>query len=246
MEIKRKGNRPYNQMREIKITKGFLKYASGSCLIEIGDTKVICAVNYEDKVPQWLKDTGNGWITAEYSLIPSSTQERIPRSSISSGRTQEIQRMIGRSLRGVVDLKRIGERTFWVDCDVIQADGGTRVAGVIGGFIALVECLSRLKNSGLINVPVLKNYLGAISVGIVHNNILLDLDYAEDSIASVDLNVVMTGSGEFIEIQGTAEGYPFTKKQLDQLLSLAEKGINEIIEIEKEILKDEIMFLLGD
>lgn len=245
MEIKRKGNRPYDQIREIKITKGFLRYAAGSCLIEIGDTKVICAVNYEDKVPQWLKDTGNGWITAEYSLLPSSTQERIPRSSISSGRTQEIQRMIGRSLRGVVDLKRIGERTFWVDCDVIQADGGTRIAGVIGGFIALVECLNKLKNSGLINVPVLKNYLGAISVGIVHGNILLDLDYAEDSIASVDLNVVMTGSGEFIEIQGTAEGYPFTKKQLDQLLSLAEKGINKIIEIEKEVLKDEIMFLLG-
>lgn len=245
MEIKRKGNRPYDEIREIKITKGFLRYAAGSCLIEIGDTKVICAVNYEDKVPQWLKDTGNGWITAEYSLLPSSTQERIPRSSLSSGRTHEIQRMIGRSLRGVVDLKRIGERTFWVDCDVIQADGGTRIAGVIGGFIALVDCLNKLKNSGLISVPVLKDYIGAISVGIVHGNVLLDLDYSEDSLASVDLNVVMTGGGEFIEIQGTAEGYPFTKKQLDQLLNLAEKGINKIIEIEKEILKNEIIFLLG-
>jgi ribonuclease PH len=246
MEIKRKGNRPYDEIREIKITKGFLKYAGGSCLIEIGDTKVICAVNYEDKVPQWLKNTGNGWITAEYSLLPSSTQERTPRTSLSSGRTQEIQRMIGRSLRGVVDLKRIGERTFWVDCDVIQADGGTRIAGVIGGFIALVECLNKLKISGLINVPVLKDYIGAISVGIVYNNILLDLDYSEDSLASVDLNVVMTGSGEFVEIQGTAEGYPFTKKQLGQLLELAEKGIKKVIEIEKEILKDEIMFLLGN
>ncbi|HOK56576.1 MAG TPA: ribonuclease PH [bacterium] len=245
MEIRRKGNRPYDELREIKITKGFLKYAAGSCLIEMGDTKVICAVSYEDKVPQWLKDTGNGWITAEYSLLPSSTQERIPRSTLSSGRTHEIQRMIGRSLRGVVDLKRIGERTFWVDCDVIQADGGTRVAGVIGGFIALVDCLNKLKNSGLISVPVLKDYIGAVSVGIVHNNILLDLDYSEDSLASVDLNVVMTGSGEFIEIQGTAEGYPFTKKQLDHLLTLAEKGISKIIEIEKEVLKNEIIFLLG-
>jgi len=245
MEIKRKGNRAYDEIREIKITKNFLKTAKGSCLIEIGETKVICAVNYEDKVPQWLKDTGNGWITAEYSLLPSSTSERIPRTSLSSGRTHEVQRMIGRSLRGIVDLKRIGERTFWVDCDVIQADGGTRIAGVIGGFVALVECLNRLKNSGLIRVPVLKDYIGAVSVGIVHGNILLDLDYSEDSLASVDLNVVMTWSGEFIEIQGTAEGYPFTKKQLEQSLILAEKGIKKIIEIEKEILKDEIMFLLG-
>lgn len=147
--------------------------------------------------------------------------------------------------RGVVDLKKIGERTFWVDCDVIQADGGTRIAGIIGGFIALVECLNKMKNSGLLRVPVIKDYLGAISVGIVQGNLLLDLDYSEDSIASVDLNVVMTGSGEFIEIQGTAEGYPFTKKQLEQLLQLAEKGIKRVIEIEKEVLKDEIMFLLG-
>ncbi len=246
MEIRRKGNRAYDEIRQIKIKKNFLKYAAGSCLIELGDTKVICAVNYEDRVPQWLKDTGNGWITAEYSLLPSSTTERIPRTSISSGRTQEVQRMIGRSLRGVVDLKRIGERTFWVDCDVIQADGGTRIAGVIGGFIALVECLNKMKNSGLIRVPVLKDYIGAISVGIVHGNILLDLDYSEDSLASVDLNVVMTGSGEFIEIQGTAEGYPFTKKQLEELLALAEIGIKKIIDMEKEILKDEIMFLLGN
>jgi len=246
MEIKRKGNRAFDEIREIKIKKNFLKYASGSCLIELGDTKVICAVNYEDKVPTWLKDTGNGWITAEYSLLPSATTERVPRSSILSGRTQEIQRMIGRCLRGVVDLKRIGERTFWIDCDVIQADGGTRIAGIIGGFVALIECLNKMKNSSLIKVPVLKDYIGAISVGIVHGNLLLDLDYSEDSIASVDLNVVMTGKGEFIEIQGNAEGYPFTKKQLEQLLNLAEKGIKKVIEIEKEILKDEIMFLLSN
>ncbi|MCM8772343.1 MAG: ribonuclease PH [Candidatus Omnitrophica bacterium] len=246
MEIKRKGGRAYDEIRELKITKNFLKFAKGSCLIELGDTKVICAVNYEDKVPQWLKDTGNGWITAEYSLLPSATTERIQRSTILSGRTQEIQRMIGRSLRGIVDLKRIGERTFWIDCDVIQADGGTRIASVIGGFVALVECFNKMKNLGLIRVPVLKDYIGAISVGIVQGNLLLDLDYSEDSLASVDMNIVMTGNGEFIEIQGTAEGYPFTKKQLEQLLSLAEKGIKKIIEIEKEVLKDEIMFLLGD
>lgn len=245
MEIKRKGNRGYNEIREIKIFKSFLKYACGSCLIELGDTKVICAVNYEDKVPQWLKDTGTGWITAEYSLLPSSTQERTPRVSITSGRTHEIQRMIGRSLRGVVDLKKLGERTFWIDCDVIQADGGTRVAGIIGGFIAFVECLNKMRNSGLIKVPVIRDYLGAISVGIVYNNLLLDLDYSEDSIASVDMNVVMTGNGELIEIQGTAEGFPFTKNQLYQLLNLAEIGIKKVIEIEKEVLKDEIMFLLG-
>lgn len=245
MEIKRKGGRAYDQIREIKITKGFLKYALGSCLIEMGETKLICAVNYEDKVPQWLKDTGQGWITAEYSLLPSSTMERTPRTSNLSGRTYEIQRMIGRCLRAVVDLKRIGERTFWIDCDVIQADGGTRTAGIIGGFISFVEGLNKLKTSGLIRVPVLRDYLGAISVGIVRGNKFLDLDYSEDSIAWVDLNVVMTGKGEFVEIQGTAEEYPFTKKDLDELLSLAEKGIKEIIEKEKEVLKDEIEFLLG-
>ena len=246
MEIKRKSGRGYEELREIKITRGFLKYALGSCLIEMGDTRVICAVNIEDKVPQWLKDTGSGWITAEYSLLPSSTSERVPRSINLSGRSQEIQRMIGRSLRGIIDLKKLEERTLWVDCDVIQADGGTRTAAITGGFIAIVEALSKLRKSGNLKVPIIRDYLGAVSVGIVHGNFLLDLDYSEDFVASVDMNVVMTGSGEFVEIQGTAEGYPFKKGELEKLLSLAEKGIKKIIEIEKEILKDEIKFLLGN
>ena len=246
MEIKRKSGRGYEELREIRITRGFLKYALGSCLIEMGDTKVICAVNIEDKVPQWLKDTGSGWITAEYSLLPSSTSERVPRSINLSGRSQEIQRMIGRSLRGIIDLKKLEERTLWIDCDVIQADGGTRTAAINGGFIAIVEALTKLRKSGNLKVPIIRDYLGAVSVGIVHGNFLLDLDYSEDFVASVDMNVVMTGSGEFIEIQGTAEGYPFKKGELEKLLSLAEKGIKKIIEIEKEILKDEIEFLLGN
>jgi len=246
MEMKRKGNRGYDKIRELKITKNFLKYAAGSCLIEMGDTRVLCAANIEEKVPIWLKDSGNGWVTAEYSLLPSSTSERVPRNSNLSGRSQEIQRMIGRSLRGVVNLKNLGERTIWVDCDVLQADGGTRTAAVTGGFISLVLALNSLKKANLIRIPVIKDYLAGISVGIVYGNYLLDLDYSEDSVASVDMNIIMTGSKEFVEIQGTGEGYAFSKKQLDALIILAEKGIDEIIQIEKEIIKDEIEFLLGN
>ena len=246
MEMKRKGNREYDEIRELKITKNFLKYAAGSCLIEMGDTRVLCAANIEEKVPVWLKDSGSGWVTAEYSLLPSSTSERIPRNSNLSGRSQEIQRMIGRSLRGVVNLKNLGERTIWIDCDVLQADGGTRTAAVTGGFISLVLALNNLKKANLIKIPIIKDYLAGISVGIVYGNYLLDLDYSEDSVASVDMNIIMTGSKEFVEIQGTGEGYAFSKKQLDTLITLAEKGIDEIIQIEKEIIKDEVEFLLGN
>ena len=246
MEMKRKGNREYDEIRELKITKNFLKYAAGSCLIEMGDTRVLCAANIEEKVPVWLKDSGSGWVTAEYSLLPSSTSGRIPRDSNLSGRSQEIQRMIGRSLRGVVNLKNLGERTIWIDCDVLQADGGTRTAAVTGGFISLVLALNNLKKANLIRIPVIKDYLAGISVGIVYGNYLLDLDYSEDSVASVDMNIIMTGSKEFVEIQGTGEGYAFSKKQLDTLITLAEKGIDEIIQIEKEIIKDEVKFLLGN
>ena len=246
MEMKRKGNRGYDEIRELKITKNFLKYAAGSCLIEMGDTRVLCAANIEEKVPAWLKDSGSGWVTAEYSLLPSSTSERIQRSSNLSGRSQEIQRMIGRSLRGVINLRNLGERTIWVDCDVLQADGGTRTAAVTGGFISLVLALNNLKKANLIRIPIIKDYLAGISVGIVYGNYLLDLDYSEDSVASVDMNIIMTGSKEFVEIQGTGEGYAFSKKQLDTLITLAEKGIDEIIQIEKEIIKDEIEFLLGN
>ena len=246
MEMKRKGNRGYDEIRELKITKNFLKYAAGSCLIEMGDTRVLCAANIEEKVPVWLKDSGSGWVTAEYSLLPSSTSERIPRNSNLSGRSQEIQRMIGRSLRGVVNLKNLGERTIWIDCDVLQADGGTRTAAVTGGFISLILALNNLKKANLIRIPIIKDYLAGISVGIVYGNYLLDLDYSEDSVASVDMNIVMTGSKEFVEIQGTGEGYAFSKEQLDTLITLAEKGIDEIVQIEKEIIKDEVEFLLGN
>jgi len=246
MEIKRKGNRKNDEIREIKITKNFIKYAAGSCLIEIGDTRVLCTANIEEKVPVWLKDSGNGWVTAEYSLLPSSTSERIPRSSNLSGRSQEIQRMIGRSLRGIINLKNLDERTIWIDCDVLQADGGTRVASVTGGFISLVLALNNLKKTNHLRLPIIKDYLAGISAGIVYGNYLLDLDYSEDSVASVDMNLIMTGSNEFIEIQGTGEGYSFTKEQLNNLIILGEKGIKDIIEIEKKIIKDEIEFLLGN
>ena len=245
MELKRRGNRSLEDIREIKITKNYLKYALGSCLIEIGDTRVVCSVNSEDRVPLFLKGTDSGWLTAEYSLLPSSTSERVARNSNLTGRSQEIQRMIGRSLRGVLDVKKIGERTIWVDCDVLQADGGTRTAAVTGGFIALVEGLSKLKKARLIKLPLLRDYLAAISVGIVYGNKVVDLDYSEDSTASLDLNVVMTGKGEFVEIQGTAEGHPFTGNELTELLVLAGKGINRIVEIQRKALKDEIEFLLG-
>jgi len=245
MEIKRRAGRAFDQTREIKITKNFIKYALGSCLIEMGDTKVVCSVNSEDKVPFFLKGTDSGWLTAEYSLLPSSTSERVPRNSNLTGRSQEIQRMIGRSLRGVLDVKKIGERTLWIDCDVIQADGGTRAAAVTGGFIALVEGLSKLKKARLIKLPLLRDYLAAVSAGIVYGNKVVDLDYSEDSEASVDFNVAMTGGGEFIEIQGTAEGYPFSQEELAGLLKLAEKGIKDIVEVQKRVLKDEIEFLLG-
>ncbi|MBN1445402.1 MAG: ribonuclease PH [Candidatus Omnitrophica bacterium] len=245
MEIKRRAGRAFDQIREIKITKNFIKYALGSCLIEMGDTKVVCSVNAEDKVPLFLKGTDSGWLTAEYALLPSSTSNRVPRNSNLTGRSQEIQRMIGRSLRGVLDVKKIGERTLWVDCDVIQADGGTRAAAVTGGFVALVEGLSKLKKARLIKLPLLRDYLAAVSAGIVYGNKVIDLDYSEDSEASVDFNVAMTGGGEFIEIQGTAEGYPFSQEELAELLKLADKGIKDIIEVQKKVLKDEIEYLLG-
>ncbi|HOL22057.1 MAG TPA: ribonuclease PH [bacterium] len=244
--MKRRGGRGFEEMREIKITKGILKYAMGSCLIEMGDTKVLCAVNIDDKVPLFLKGTDSGWLTAEYALLPSSTSERVTRSSNLTGRSQEIQRMIGRSLRAVLDLKKVGERTIMVDCDVIQADGGTRAASITGGFIALVEALSKLKKARLIKLPLLRDYLAAISAGIVHGEKLVDLDYYEDSEAGVDFNVVMTGKGEFVEIQGTAEGSPFTEKDLMDLLRIAGSGIKSIIKIEKEVLKDDIELLLGN
>jgi len=226
-----------DQLRKINIDRGFIKYAEGSCLIEMGNTRVITTATVEEKVPMFLRGKQEGWITSEYGMLPRATQSRIIRDRV-SGRSMEIQRLIGRSLRSVVDLKKLGERTIWVDCDVIQADGGTRMASVIGGFVSLVDCLDKLyKQAKITSLPV-KDILGAISVGIVRGNYLLDLTYYEDSDATVDMNVVMKANGEFVEIQGTAEKGAFSKDDLDKLLALAKKGIEDIIDSERNILKD--------
>lgn len=234
-------NRKYDELRNIKITRNYLKHPQGSVLMEMGDTKIICTVMIEDRVPRFLKGKGSGWVTAEYSMLPGSTQSRkvrgVTRGKI-DGRTQEIQRLIGRSLRGVVDLEKLGERTLWADCDVIQADGGTRTASITGGFVAMVEALNWLYKEGEIEEIPVTNFMSAISVGIVDGKALLDLCYAEDYKASVDMNVIMTDENEFIEIQGTGEGDTYSKKELDDLLELAEKGNNELIIREKEILGD--------
>lgn len=237
----RTGGRQDDEMRPVTITRGYLKYAEGSALIEIGDTKILCAASVEERVPQFLKDSGQGWITAEYGLLPRSTTTRTPREGIAgrvSGRTSEIQRLVGRSLRGVANLKKLGERTIVIDCDVIQADGGTRTAAVTGGFVALAESLDLLKDEGRIKEDPLLDYVAAISVGTVEGRILLDLSYAEDSIAEVDMNVVMTGRGLLVEVQGTAEKVPFSRGDLDALLDLATSGIEELHDLQRRAVAD--------
>ncbi|MGI6514818.1 MAG: ribonuclease PH [Syntrophomonadaceae bacterium] len=236
--MRNNGRRP-DEMRPVKITPNYLKYAEGSVLIEAGDTRVICAASVEDKVPPFLKGTGSGWVTAEYGLLPRSTETRNVREASRgkvSGRTSEIQRLVGRSLRAAVDFEALGERTIWIDCDVIQADGGTRTASITGAFVAMCLAMRVLKEQGLIERMPVKDYVAAISVGIVDDEVILDLDYAEDSRAEVDMNVVMNGQGEFIEIQGTAEGKPFTRTQMDRLLDLAAGGIRELIDIQMGII----------
>lgn len=228
-----------DQMRPVNIVPGFTKYPDGSVLMEAGNTRVICSAMVEDKVPSFLKGTSSGWVTAEYSLLPSSTETRTQREATKgkiSGRTSEIQRLIGRALRAVVDLTKLGERTIWVDCDVIQADGGTRTASITGSFVALYLALKKLQEAGTIETIPVKDFVAAISVGIVDGEKVLDLEYIEDSRADVDMNVVMTGKGEFVEIQGTAEGDPFSRKELDSLLELAAKGIQELITLQKSII----------
>jgi len=237
----RKDKRNPDEIRQIKVQRNFIKYAEGSCFIEAGNTKVICTASLEKSVPHFLKGTGSGWVTAEYSMLPRSTQTRNLRDRISL-RAFEIQRLIGRALRSVVNLKELGEKTIWIDCDVVCADGGTRTTSIIGGFIALVDCLNKLLNEGIIKTLPIKDFLGATSVGIWHNQYILDLTYEEDVEADVDMNVVMTGKGEFVEIQGTAEGKTFSKKDLDNLLSLAKKGIEEIIDLERNLFKDILNF----
>lgn len=238
-DMKRIDGRELDELRPIKITRNFNRYAEGSVLIEVGNTKVICTASIEDKVPPFQKGTGKGWITSEYSMIPRATETRNQREATKgkqSGRTMEIQRLIGRALRSVVDLNAIGERTIWIDCDVIQADGGTRTASITGAFIALVDALNKLVKKGtLSNLPI-KNFVAAVSCGILGGNKLLDLCYIEDSNALVDMNIVMTDKGEFVEIQGTGEGGPFSKEDFNELLKLAEIGLNKIINIQKRTL----------
>ena len=214
-------------------------HPAGSVLIQMGNTKVICAATVEEKVPSFLRNKNSGWVTAEYSMLPSSTNTRTAREASRgklSGRTQESQRLIGRSLRTVIDLKKLGERTIWLDCDVIQADGGTRCASITGAFMAMVLALKKLKKEKLIDEIPIKDYVAAVSVGIVNGKKMLDLDYNEDSNADVDLNVVKTGSGGYVEIQGTAEQEPFDDKQLAGLLKFADKGIKELIALQKKIV----------
>ncbi len=231
--------RGWNEMRRIQITRDFVSSAKGSVLIEIGDTRVICAASLEDRVPPFLKNSGRGWLTAEYAMLPASTPQRNARESASGkikGRTHEIQRLIGRSLRAVTDMAAFGERTIFIDCDVIQADGGTRTASITGGFIALVDAARRLKEEGLIERFPVNDFISAISVGIVDGEVLLDLDYAEDSHADVDMNVVMTGSKGIVEIQGTAEAEPFQRELLDKMIDTADAGISQLTEKQKELL----------
>ena len=239
--MERIGNRNYDQLRNVNITRNYLKHPHGSVLMEMGDTKVICTAMVEDKVPPFLKGTGNGWITAEYSMLPGSTEHRKIRDAAKGkieGRTQEIQRLIGRSLRGVIDLKKIGERTIWIDCDVIQADGGTRTASITGGFVALVDALNYLYEKKEIEHIPINNFVSAVSVGIVDGIPILDLNYGEDYRAEVDMNIIMTDDNKFVEIQGTGEEYVFSREELNKLLDLAEKGNNELIIKQKEALGD--------
>ncbi len=235
----RSNGRSFNQIREIKVTKNYIIHPHGSVLFQMGGTRVICSASIDNKVPSFLRDKGQGWVTAEYSMLPSSTNTRTTREASKgklSGRTQEIQRLIGRSLRSIVDLEQLGERTVWIDCDVIQADGGTRCASITGAFIALMLAMKKLKKNGVIDKIPVRDYVAAISVGIVGGKNLLDLDYSEDSGADVDLNIIKTGSGGFVEIQGTAEREPFTDKQMNKMLALANKGISQLIATQKKMI----------
>ena len=233
-------NRKSDELRPLIIKRHFTKYAPGSVLVETGNTKVICTASIEESVPPHVKNTGEGWITAEYSMLPSSTPTRAPRESTKgkvSGRTHEIQRLIGRSMRSIIDLALLKERTIWIDCDVIQADGGTRTAAITGSYVALMDAIQLLKSKDMIKENPVLNSIAAVSVGIVNGVVLLDLCYAEDAAAQVDMNIVMTGDGKFIEIQGTGEEYTFNDNQLAEMLRMAKKGIIEITEIQKKALE---------
>jgi ribonuclease PH len=239
MSFERTDARANSELREVKITTGYLPYAEGSVLIEMGNTRVICAASLEERVPPFLRNSGQGWLTAEYAMLPRSTQQRTSRETGRggpSGRTHEIQRLIGRSLRAVADMKALGERTITIDCDVLQADGGTRTAAITGAYVAFALAGKRLLKSGKVSRSVVTNQVAAVSVGLVSNTALLDLKYDEDSRAEVDMNVVCTGDGRFIEVQGTAEREPFSRSQMDDLLALATGGIDVLIKLQKEAI----------
>ena len=233
-------NRARDELRPLIIKRRFTKYAPGSVLVETGNTKIICTASIEETVPPHIKNTGEGWLTAEYSLLPSSTPTRAPRESVKgklTGRTHEIQRLIGRSLRSIINLALLKERTIWIDCDVIQADGGTRTAAITGSYVALMDAVQWLMSKGLVKENPVLNSIAAVSVGIVNDDVLLDLCYAEDAAAQADMNIVMTGNGKFIEIQGTGEEYTFNDEQLTEMLDMAKKGIREITEIQRQTLE---------
>jgi len=235
--------RAANQLRSVKITPGFISQAEGSVLIEIGRTRVICTATVEEAVPPFLKGTNKGWITSEYAMLPRATNTRTPRESTSgrkSGRTHEIQRLIGRALRASIELEKLGERQIWIDCDVIEADGGTRTASITGAFIAVSQAIQRLVKSKKVAENPIRSHVAAVSVGIVKKVPMLDLNYVEDSSADVDFNLVMTDRDEFVEIQGTAEKFPFSTSALNELVQLGRQGIQELIQMQKNILKDQL------
>ena len=236
----RLSNRSSDALRPASLTPGYARYAEGSCLVKFGDTHVLVTASLEEKAPPFLKGSGKGWVTAEYGMLPRSTHERMRREAAAgkqSGRTQEIQRLVGRSLRAICDLTAIGERQIVIDCDVLQADGGTRTAAITGGYVALAQCITFMQKTGMANRPVLKDNVAAISCGIIKGTPMLDLDYDEDSTAQTDANFVITGSGGLVEIQGTAEGAPFSEEELGRLLALARKGVGELILLQQQALK---------
>jgi ribonuclease PH len=225
------------ELRKIRLTRDVIRHAEGSVMIEVGETKVICTASVEEKVPPFLRGQAQGWVTAEYAMLPRSTATRTPRETgRTGGRSHEIQRLIGRSLRSVVELPKLGERTIWIDCDVIQADGGTRTASITGGFIALADAIERLVQANLLPQSPIRDQVAATSVGVVNGHVVLDLDYLEDSSADVDMNIVMTGAGDFVEVQGTAEHVPFGAERLQEMLTLARQGIQQLTELQRRIL----------
>lgn len=240
MSITRPSGRAFDAMRTVSLEPGFSKRAEGSCLVKFGDTHVLCTASLEERVPPWLRGEGHGWVTAEYGMLPRSTHDRMRREASAgkqSGRTQEIQRLIGRSLRAVVDMKALGERQITVDCDVLQADGGTRTASITGAWVALHECFEWMKSRNMIDISPLRDHVAAISCGIYQGQAVADLDYAEDSTADTDANFVLTGSGGIVEIQGTAEGEPFSEEAFLELMRLAKKSCNELVDLQKQAVR---------